>query len=235
MESKHIVSAFDDDLNKLNKKIRNLGDLAISQFTKAIDGLATLDSKFLDAIISKDQELDDLEVEINDNAFELISLRSPVISDLRRVISAIKISSTLERVGDYAKNIAKRSKILLTQGNDSIPGVNIGRMGSLAENMLSEVLKAYLDEDAERAVKLRDRDLEIDYMYTAFYNEVLAAMTRNPSQVSSGAHLLFIAKNIERIGDHATGIAEQVYFQVHGKMLEDDRPKSDILTKTSEV
>ena len=163
----------------------------------------------------------------------MISLRAPVVTDLRRVIVAIKISSILERVGDYAKNIAKRSKILAEQGSDTIPGVNIGRMGQLAEEMLTEVINAYLTRDVSKAIKIRDRDLEIDYMYTAFYREILTSMARNPEQISNGTHLLFIAKNIERIGDYATGIAEQIYFLIHGTTLEDDRPKADPLTSSN--
>ncbi len=233
MKSEQTVTALEEDLNALNKKIEKLGKLAIAQFSGAIDGMATFDTEHLNSIISQDKLLDDLELSINDDAFLLISLRAPVVTDLRRVIVAIKISSILERVGDYAKNIAKRSKILAEQGSDTIPGVNIGRMGQLAEEMLTEVINAYLTRDVSKAIKIRDRDLEIDYMYTAFYREILTSMARNPEQISNGTHLLFIAKNIERIGDYATGIAEQIYFLIHGTTLEDDRPKADPLTSSN--
>ncbi|MFQ3355194.1 MAG: phosphate transport system protein [Paracoccaceae bacterium] len=233
MKPEQTVTALEEDLNALNKKIEKLGKLAIAQFSGAIDGMATFDTEHLNSIISQDKLLDDLELSINDDAFLLISLRAPVVTDLRRVIVAIKISSILERVGDYAKNIAKRSKILAEQGSDTIPGVNIGRMGQLAEEMLTEVINAYLTRDVSKAIKIRDRDLEIDYMYTAFYREILTSMARNPEQISNGTHLLFIAKNIERIGDYATGIAEQIYFLIHGTTLEDDRPKADPLTSSN--
>jgi phosphate transport system protein len=227
----HISTAFDEDLDALNGSVQELGKLAITQFEKAIDALATQNGAVLDAIISSDAKLDDLEAEIHEKAVEVIALRSPHARDLRQVLVALKIATILERTGDYARNIANRTKVISAAGNENIPGVNIGRMGQVAQEMLRDVMRAYDARDAEAALNVWRRDIEVDHMHTAFYKEVLASMARDSNMVATGAHLLFIAKNIERIGDYATGIAEQVHFLVHGVVPEDSRPKADRTSK----
>lgn len=227
----HISTAFDEDLDALNGSVQELGKLAITQFEKAIDALATQNGAVLDAIISSDAKLDDLEAEIHEKAVEVIALRSPHARDLRQVLVALKIATILERTGDYARNIANRAKVISAAGNENIPGVNIGRMGQVAQEMLRDVMRAYDARDAEAALNVWRRDIEVDHMHTAFYKEVLASMARDSNMVATGAHLLFIAKNIERIGDYATGIAEQVHFLVHGVVPEDSRPKADRTSK----
>jgi len=227
----HISTAFDEDLDALNGSVQELGKLAITQFEKAIDALATQNGAVLDAIISSDAKLDDLEAEIHEKAVEVIALRSPHARDLRQVLVALKIATILERTGDYARNIANRAKVISAAGNENIPGVNIGRMGQVAQEMLRDVMRAYDARDAEAALNVWRRDIEVDHMHTAFYKEVLASMARDSNMVATGAHLLFIAKNIERIGDYATGIAEQVHFLVHGVVPEDARPKADRTSK----
>jgi len=227
----HISTAFDEDLDALNGSVQELGKLAITQFEKAIDALATQNGAVLDAIISSDAKLDDLEAEIHEKAVEVIALRSPHARDLRQVLVALKIATILERTGDYARNIANRTKVISAAGNENIPGVNIGRMGQVAQEMLRDVMRAYDARDAEAALNVWRRDIEVDHMHTAFYKEVLASMARDSNMVATGAHLLFIAKNIERIGDYATGIAEQVHFLVHGVVPEDARPKADRTSK----
>ena len=233
MEDKqHIITAFDDDLAELNSSLQDLGRLAISQFELAIDALATQHQTTLDQIISDDVKLDEIEAAIHEKALEVIALRSPRAQDLRHVLVALKIATILERTGDYARNIANRTKVIATAGNENIPGVNIGRMGQVTRDMLQDVMRAYATRDADKALDVWRRDIEVDHMHTAFYKEVLASMSRDPNVVATGAHLLFIAKNIERIGDYATGIAEQVHFLVHGAVPEDSRPKAD---RTSRV
>lgn len=227
MENSHIVSAFDDDLNNLNIRIEQLGNLARERFVMALDAIATQDEKTLDKIIKGDKELDVLEAEIIQSAFEIIALRSPRASDLRRVVVASKIASIFERVGDFSKNIARRTKAMAASGHETIPDVNIGRMGHMAEAMMNDAMQAYHDLDIKVAIDLRNSDVELDHMHTAFYNEVIAMMTDNSRMVGSGVHLLFIGKNIERVGDYMTGIAEEIYFLVEGVQLDDERPKAD--------
>ncbi|MBT6123220.1 MAG: phosphate signaling complex protein PhoU [Candidatus Puniceispirillum sp.] len=227
MENTHIVSAFDDDLNNLNARIEQLGELAKERFVMALDAIATQDSKTLDHIIAGDKELDVLEAEIIQTAFEIIALRSPRATDLRRVMVASKIATIFERVGDFSKNIARRTKAIAASGHETIPDVNIGRMGHMAEKMINDAMLAYHNLDIKAAIELRNSDVELDHMHTAFYNEVMAMMTDDSKVVGSGVHLLFIGKNIERIGDYMTGIAEEIYFLVEGTQLEDERPKAD--------
>jgi phosphate transport system protein len=229
---KHISSAFDQDLTILNDSLQQLGQLACQQLEGAIDGLATQNEAALDKVIKGDAALDQLEADIHEKAIEVIAIRSPRAKDLRHVLVALKVASILERMGDYSRNIANRTKVIMTVGNENIPGVNIGRMGQVTEQMVRDVMLSYQNRDAELALAVWRRDIEVDHMHTAFYKEVLASMSRNPNMVATGAHLLFIAKNIERIGDYATGIAEQVYFLVEGTMPEESRPKAD---KTSKV
>ena len=229
---KHISSAFDQDLTTLNDALQKLGDLACWQFEGAIEGIGTQNEADLDRVINGDAALDALEAEINEKVMEIITLRSPRAEDLRYVLVALKVASILERIGDYARNIANRTKMIITAGNEKIPGVNIGRMGQVTQEMVRDAMKSYQNRDAEMALAVWRRDIEVDHMHTAFYKEVLASMSRNPNMVGTGAHLLFIAKNIERIGDYATGIAEQVHFLVEGAVPDENRPKAD---KTSKV
>ena len=230
-DQQHISTAFDKDLLALNEMVQELGSLAIVQFETAIDALATQHMETLDQVISNDAKLDDLEAAIHEKAVEVIALRAPHAKDLRQVLVALKIATILERTGDYARNIANRTKVIAQAGNENIPGVNIGRMGQVTKEMLHDVMQAYGRHDAELALEVWRRDIEVDHMHTAFYKEVLASMARDPNLVATGAHLLFIAKNIERIGDYATGIAEQVHFLVHGAVPEDSRPKADRTSK----
>lgn len=228
----HINSAFDQDLITLNEQVGELARLAGIQFENAIDALATQNEDQLNAVISGDKALDELEAQINEKALEVIAIRAPRAADLRHVLVALKVAAILERIGDYARNIANRTKVISAAGNENIPGVNIGRMGQVAREMINDAMRSFNDRDAKLALDVWRRDVEVDHMHTAFYKEVLASMSRNPKLVGAGAHLLFIAKNIERIGDHATGIAEQVHFLVAGVVPEEDRPKAD---KTSKV
>ena len=227
MKKEHIMTSFDNDLNNLNNNLLELGSLATQQFINSIDNLSTQDEKLINQLILKDKDLDELDQKIQQLGFEIIALRSPQAEDLRRVIVALKISTILERIGDYAKNISKIAKTLTQISNDDIPGVNIGKMGLKTQEMLEDVLIAFKDKDSELCVKTRDTDVIIDKMHTIFYKEVLSSMMRRKKTIVSGTHILFITKSIERVGDYVTDIAEQTYFLIHGVPLSDERPKAD--------
>ena len=166
MKKEHIMTSFDNDLNNLNNNLLELGSLATQQFINSIDNLSTQDEKLINQLILKDKDLDELDQKIQQLGFEIIALRSPQAEDLRRVIVALKISTILERIGDYAKNISKIAKTLTQISNDDIPGVNIGKMGLKTQEMLEDVLIAFKDKDSELCVKTRDTDVIIDKMHT---------------------------------------------------------------------
>ena len=227
MQNDHISSSFNEDMEELNSYLAELGGLAQTQFSASIDGIATQDVPALRALIEKDSALDDLEAQIHTKAFEVIAMRGPAATDLRRVLVSLKMATSLERIGDFAKNIAARTICISEMGNERIPGVNIGRMAELVNSLLLDALGLINKPSSQNAVKIWGRDVEVDHLYGTFNQEVLASMSRNAEMVPTGSHLLFIAKNIERVGDYTTAIAEQVYFLVEGVMLDDERPKAD--------
>lgn len=227
MEDQHIVSSFDRDLGELNSIIAQLGGLAEQQLARAIEATETRNAAPIDAIIAGDQALDDLEFQVNERAIEIIAIRSPMAGDLRRIIAALKIASVLERIGDLAKNIAKRGRTIIETESDRKTGVSFERMAVLVQQMLNQVLDAYATSNADLAMDVWDRDQEVDQIHTSLYGELLNGMSASPDQAAVGSHFLFIAKNLERIGDHTTNIAEQVHFLVHGSMPNDNRPKAD--------
>ncbi len=227
MASGHIVASFDDDLAELNTMLARLGGLAEKQFADAIDALERRDIQNIDEIIARDAELDEVEFALNERGIEIIALRAPVARDLRRVIVTLKVASVLERIGDYAKNVAKRSRVIIEHENSKSDNVSLARMAGLVQQMLNQVLDAYVSSDADLAMDVRDRDMEVDRLHTSLFREMLERMSENPDQVSASSHLLFIAKNIERIGDHTTGIAEQIFFLKNGQYPSDERPKAD--------
>ena len=227
MNDKHIVSSFDRDLADLNQMVARLGGMAEQQLAAAVEALETRNAAKLDKIISFDQELDDLEFTINERALEVIAIRSPMATDLRRIVAALKVGAVLERVGDYAKNIAKRTRVIIDEERDARDSISVARMAGEVQQMLNQVLDAYATGNAELAMEVWDRDQEVDQMHTGLYSEVLGKMSQAGDMAAVHSHFLFIAKNIERIGDHTTTVAEQVYFLVHGVMPGDERPKAD--------
>lgn len=227
MATEHIVASFDHDLAELNKMLARLGGLAEKQFADAMDALERRDIQNIDEIIARDAELDELEFNLNERGIEIIALRAPVARDLRRVIVTLKVASVLERIGDYSKNVAKRSRVIIELENSKSDNVSLARMSALVQQMLNQVLDAYVSGDADLAMDVRDRDMEVDRLHTSLFREILARISENPEQVSASSHLLFIAKNIERIGDHTTGIAEQIFFLKNGQYPSDERPKAD--------
>ncbi|MEO0362705.1 MAG: phosphate signaling complex protein PhoU [Pseudomonadota bacterium] len=222
----HIVKSFDEDLIELRARISEMGGLAETLLSMALDSLEKRDAELADAVVERDKRLDALEFEVERLATQLIARRQPMAQDLRLVISAMKLSTTLERVGDLAKNIAKRSKHLAGSRQLTVSN-SVVRMGKLALAQLTEVLDAYVKTDVETAVAVWRRDVEVDDAYNAMFRELVTYMMEDPRTISLGSQLLFAAKNIERIGDHATHIAEMIYYVAKGEPLGDDRPKGE--------
>jgi phosphate transport system protein len=195
--------------------------------------LENRDVSSIDDIIAGDSALDRLEQELNDRAIEVIATRAPMARDLRSILSAVKIASVLERVGDYAKNIAKRSRVIIQEETNRSDTISLARIADIVQGMLRQVLDAYATGNAEQAMDVWARDQEVDALYSSLHGDVLAVIAKGAEQASVSSHFLFIAKNIERIGDHTTAVAEQVYFQVHGSMPTDERPKADLASGPS--
>lgn len=224
-EKSHIVKAFDADLDHLNSEITNMGELVIQQLENALQSVVKNDSALANAVIDKDPEIDQIEHNIDTFAIRTIALRQPVASDLRAVISALKVSSHLERIADYASNIAKRSISLSEVKYSSSIGNAVPRLMRLAQDMIKDVLHAYINRDDLKAKEVWQRDVELDEMYMSFLRELLTYMMEDPRNISACTQFLFIAKNIERIGDHATNIAELVHYLISGHAFEEPRPK----------
>jgi phosphate transport system protein len=222
----HILKSFDSELDRLYGEIKRMGELSIKQLDAAVDVLIRRDSNAATRVVANDDAIDLLENEISQDILKLLALRQPMARDLREVYAALKISADIERIGDYASNVAKRSIVL--NNSTAIPAANrIGRLAKTANQILSDALKAYADSDAVLAMKVRDADAELDSQYTSFFRELLTYMMEDPRTIGSCTHLLFMAKNIERIGDHATNIAENTYFVVHGQLPKGERKKDD--------
>jgi phosphate transport system protein len=227
MAPEHIARAYDEELRKLNSTIAEMGGLAENQLGTAIEAVTTRDTGLAARVVEGDVKVDQLERELDSLAIRLLALRQPVARDLREIFSALKIGSDLERIGDYAANVAKRS-IALSQTPPVHPVYALPRMAHLAQVLIKDVLDAYVQRDAEKAYAVWVRDAELDDMYSSLFRELLTYMMEDPRSISPCTHLLFMAKNIERIGDHATNIAENLYYLVNGTPLEEVRPKSDV-------
>lgn len=233
--SQHILSAFDRDLEAVQAMLVKMGGLVETQLLDAAQALEARDEELAEAVRLRDKQVDDLEEKINAEAARLIALRSPTASDLRVALSVIKISGNLERVGDYSKNIAKRTKVL-----SAMPSINgsagaIRRMALAVESMLKDSIDSYIQRDAKLAHDVRDRDVEVDQMYNALFREFLTYMLEDPRNITPCMHLHFIAKNIERMGDLCTSIAEQVIYLVTGEMPDDARPKTESVADFNEA
>lgn len=232
MAAGHIVKSFDDDLNNLVNKIAEMAGLAERQLADAITAMARRDEQLASSVIDQDKRLDHLDAEIDAHVIRMLALRQPQAVDLRAVIVALKISSDLERVGDYAKNIAKRTLTLMQAPAIALATNTIVRMGAIVGGMISNVVDAYLNADDIKAREVRERDLDVDQLHTTLFRELLTYMMEDPRNITACTHLLFIAKNIERIGDHVTNIAENIHFLVSGENIIEDRPKSDLSSST---
>lgn len=228
MRSQHTVRSYDEELKFLAHKIVEMGGHAERMVEQSVAAIVNADNALAQRIISDDLILDASEREIDDRAVTIIAKRQPMAVDLREIIGAIRISADLERVGDLGKNIAKRVAAV----SESRQPVKLYRgleaLAELALAQLKEVLDAYASRSIEQINVVRDRDDEIDAMYTSLFRELLTYMMEDPRNISACTHLLFCAKNIERIGDHATNIAETVYYIVTGAQMPAERPKEDL-------
>jgi phosphate transport system protein len=226
MTTRHISTAFDNDLDELDRMVGKIGNLALSQYIAVIDGLGRTDDD-LKSLIANDRLIDNIETDIYNKTVEIIALRAPQANDLRHIIIAPKIASFFERIGDYAKNMIKRRNMMISEGGDLAVLDKLEAMAQMARDMLVDVLDALTRRDADKAKQVWRADTELDTLHSHVYKDIYHDMVDNGSN-PSGINALFIAKNIERIGDFCTSIAEQVYFVVHGEMLDVDRPKNDI-------
>lgn len=235
MQDQHIASAYDRDLEGIQALIMKMGGQVEAAIADSARALETKDLELADKVRKGDKAIDKLEELINEETARVLALRAPMGTDLRTVLSVLKISGNLERVGDYAKNLAKRTSVLVHMSE--IDGANgaIRRMAKEVELMLIDVLDAYIQRDADKAADVRARDHDVDQMYNALFREFLTFMMEDPRNITACMHLHFIAKNIERMGDHVTSIAEQVIYTVTGELPDDPREKASYINTTVET
>ncbi|MCW5735438.1 MAG: phosphate signaling complex protein PhoU [Enhydrobacter sp.] len=225
MPSDHILKRFDEELERLNATINEMGGLTESQFAKALTAVRERDTQIAEEVIVDDARVDALDTAVQEQTVKLLALRQPMANDLRMVLSSIKVAAALERIADYAKNTAKRS-IVMTQGTAPASAVSgIDRLGKLVRTALKDVLDAFADDDVSKAYDVWNRDEEIDQVYTGLFRELLTYMMEDPRTITACTHLLFMAKNIERAGDHVTNIAELVSFRSTGQNFAEARRK----------
>jgi phosphate transport system protein len=224
----HILSAFDRDLESLQAHFLKLSGLAEQALTDAAKALEALNVAAADKVIAADRAIDELEEFIQMEAASLIARRAPTASDLRRVLGVMRAAHSLERVGDYAKNVAKRTRVLPPSAPVDGHAGTIRRMATLVTRMLDEATRALVQKDAQLAEAVRKRDLDIDQMYNTLFRSLFTYMMESPANIGPSMHLHFIAKNIERAGDHATTIAEQALYLATGTLPSDPRPKAGI-------
>ena len=225
--SQHIASVFDRDLETVQAQIMKMGGLVEQAILDAADSLDSRDEEQAERVRESDRAVDDLEELINDECARLIALRQPTAVDLRLVLSVMKISGNLERIGDYAKNMAKRTGVLIQMAPIDGATVSLKRMARDVQLMLKDALDAYIHRDAELAMDVIHRDRDVDQLYNALFREFLTFMMEDPRNITACMHLHFMAKNIERMGDHVTTIAEQVIYLATGQYPDDEREKAD--------
>lgn len=226
--NEHIVKSFTEQLESLANCVAQMGGLVEAQFGSAIEAMAKRDMQQAEIAISTDERVDELQRSVEEQALKVLALRQPMAVDLRTTLAAIRIASELERIGDYAKNIGKRSLVLNREPPIRLTQT-LARMGRQAMTQLKTVLDAYSDHDAKAAKRVWYQDEEIDELYNSLFRELLTYMMEDPRTIGLCTHLLFVAKNIERAGDHATNIAETVYHMSTGEYLRyDGRPKADV-------
>ncbi|MFN3508589.1 MAG: phosphate signaling complex protein PhoU [Allorhizobium sp.] len=235
MGSSHIYSAFDEELKFLMRRISEMGGLAEQMVADSVRALVNSDAALAQKVISDDVLMDAMEREIGDKAVITIAKRQPVASDLREIIGALRIAADLERVGDLGKSNSKRVVAIQATGVPRKLARGLEHLSDLALAQLKEVLDVYTTRSAEKAKSIRDRDEEIDAIYTSLFRELLTYMMEDPRNITSCTHLLFCAKNIERIGDHATNIAETIYYMTTGAQPEGERPKEDLTSSVGAI
>ena len=230
--NEHTVKSFDQELQLLDKKIAQMGGLAERLLAQAFDALERRDPQLAEAAVASDRAIDLLERELQEQTIHMIARRQPMANDLRHIMTVLKIAGDLERIGDLAKNIGKRALAVSGENHPKPLMTGFKHMTELAMRQLKDVLDAYAERDANKALGVWRRDERIDAMYNSLFREMLTYMMEDPRNIGLCTHLLFGAKNIERVGDHTTNIAESVYYLVHGSALTDDRPKGDDTSST---
>jgi phosphate transport system protein len=230
--AQHTVKSFEDDLIFLDNRIAQMGGLCERLLGQSFDALQRRDPKLAANAIASDKAIDTLQREIEEHAILMIARRQPVADDLRHIMAALKIAGDLERIGDFSKNIAKRALAVAGESHPKPLLLGLGHMVELALRQLKDVLDAFAERDADKALTVWRKDEQLDAMYNSLFRELLTYMMEDPRNIGLSTHLLFGAKNLERIGDHTTNIAETVHYLVHGSAISDDRPKGDTTSST---
>jgi phosphate transport system protein len=227
----HTVRSYDEDLRRLRDMVARMGGLAERQVADATAALVRRDTELASEVVQRDVQIDQLEREIETFCVRLLALRQPMAQDLRLIVASMKVSHDLERIGDYARNGAKRAIVLAEQPVlGSLNGFQ--RMARLVQENLKGAMDALVNDDASRAEEIWNADEPVDEIYNGIFREMLTHMMEDPRNITAATHLLFVAKNLERIGDHATNIAETVHYAVRGESLPEDRPKADMSAYT---
>ena len=226
-DHQHISSAYDRDLDAITTLIIKMGGLVEDAILQAAESLATRDVELAEKVRKADKVIDALELQISEAAARTIALRAPVSKDLRSVLTVLRLAAALERIGDYAKNMAKRTSVLVDMNPIDGAEASLRRMAREVQGMLKDTLDAYIRGDALLAEDVRQHDQDVDQMYNALFREFLTFMMEDPRNITACMHLHFMAKNIERMGDLTTNMAEQVIYLITGEMPEEARPKSD--------
>jgi phosphate transport system protein len=229
MMNEHTAKAFDIDLQELTRLVAEMGGLAEKQIADSVDTLAHRDAEGAMRVVAVDPKIDALQHEIEEKAVLTIARRQPMAVDLREIVSALRVANDLERIGDLAKNIAKRVTALSGEFHPQKLIRGVEHMASMVLGQLKEVLDSYAGHDLDKALAVWKGDEEIDAMCTSLFRELLTYMMEDPRNITFCIHLMFAAKNIERMGDHATNIAETVYYLIEGRTITDQRPKGDTL------
>jgi phosphate transport system protein len=224
--TEHLVKSFDNELKRLRDMLTEMGGIVESQVAMAAEAIMNRDSSAATRAVEEDPKVDRLEREVEQFVIRMLALRQPMAGDLRRIVGALKITSDLERIGDYAANVAKRS-IVLAQFNLPYSLAGLAHMAHMVQDQLKSIIDALGTSDTEKAVEVWRSDRVVDDIYNALFRELITYMMEDPRNITPCTHLLFIAKNLERIGDHATNIAETVYYSVEGEVIPDVRPKGD--------
>jgi phosphate transport system protein len=226
MASQHIVRSYEEELRALEATILRMGGLAEGQLASAIEAVAKRDAELAQRTVQSDKQIDQIEHEVAEQTTRLLALRQPMAADLRQVIGALKLAGEIERIGDYAKNIAKHF-LVVNRLPAPATGTLVQRMGQMVQEMIKDVLDAYSGKQPDRAIAVWKRDGDVDELYNTQFRALLTYMLEDSRTITACTHLLFIAKNIERIGDHATNMAETIHFVLTGKRLEEERPRGE--------
>jgi len=229
----HLIKSFEQELKHLQNLLSDMGGIVENQVALAAQAILTLDPAIATRAVEEDPKVDALEREAEQFVMRLLALRQPMAGDLRQIVSALKITSELERIGDYASNVAKRSIVLASELSMPYSLAGLAHMARLVQEHLKMTMDAIVDADPDKAIEVWRSDQLVDDMYNAIFRELVTYMMEDPRNITPCTHLLFIAKNLERIGDHETNIAERVYYAVKGDVLPDVRPKGSSVAYTA--